>query len=336
MKAYIGTYSNSIYSVEFTPDTGELNNPTPICQTNNPSFISLSSDKKYLYAVQEYESGAVSSFKINQENNQLELLNSQPTNGGHPCYISLDKTNEWLMTANYTGGNITVFPILPDGTIGQSADQINFQNDENNPTYAHPHTVVHEPNGDWIFVTDCGHNNIHIYKLNNTGRLTSHSTTTLPDGTGPRHLAFHKNNQIIYSVNETNLTVSTFQYDSSKGTVEEIQTISALLGTRNEGDSAADIHIHPNGKFLYSSNRGQDSISIFKIKEDFTLELIANHPSGGKTPRNFTIDPTGEWLLVANQNSNNIQNFKIDHETGLLSDQNNIEIPAPSCIVFND
>jgi len=372
MNIYVGSYTNSIFRFNFDAQTGKITDQEIISGLENPSYIALSPGKDYLYAVEEISdfqnqsTGAVSSFKIDHKTQEVKLLNSQSTYGGHPCYLSIDQTGKWLLVANYSGGNISVLPILKNGIIGPATDTINF-NKSNDSNYSHPHCIysnnstlqskelsitynthnlltifnckgiVHEPIGNFVFIADCGLDQIYIYKLNTeNGKLAPHSipSINLPQGTGPRHLEFHKDLDICYSVNETDLTITTYKYDHKLGNLNIIQNLSILPRTKQIGDSAADIHIHPSGKFVYTSSRGHDSIAIFSVNQDGTLESNGYQSSGGKIPRGFGIDPTGHWLLVANQESDNIVSFKIDQTTGELTEVSKAEVKRPTCIKF--
>jgi 6-phosphogluconolactonase len=349
--AYIGTYTETLPHVEgkakgvliyqFDPQTGLLHAQGVATGVVNPSFVTLSADRRFLYAVQEIgeyaggTGGAVSAFAIDSATGNLTLLNTQPTHGAHPCFVSIDQTGEWLLVANYSGGNVTVLPILTTGAIGEPSDVVPHIATAAHTRPPHPHAIVHEPIGNWIVVPDCGLDRVAIYRLNTTtGKLIAHDPpwATLAEGAGPRHLAFHPALPIVYVINETNLTLTTFAYDAQQGHLAELQTLDTLPRPRIAGDSCADIHVHPNGRFVYGSNRGHNSIVIFAVNDDGRLTHLGHHATGGRTPRNFVIDPTGTWLLVANQDSSTIQCLKIDQQTGMLSTGPLNDIPTPVCI----
>ncbi len=355
--AFVGTYTNKttskgIYAYRFDPGTGKLTSHGVAAESEDPSFLAVRPSGKYLYAVNEIDhfgaqkSGAVSAFSIDHKTGKLALLNQAATQGAGPCHISLDKSGKFVLVANYDGGSVAVFPIREDGSVGpasafvqHSGSSVNKERQEG----PHAHWIATSPDNRFALAADLGLDKILIYRFNAAkGSLAPNDPpyAKLNPGAGPRHLAFHPNAKFAYVLTEMENSVTSFAYNASKGSLSPLQTLSTLSSLRKDYSGpkeAAEIAVHPNGKFLYASNRGGvDTISAFGINPGKgTLKLIDEFPTMGKTPRNFAIDPTGKFLLAANQESNNIVTFRIDPATGRLSPTGDIvEAPAPVCITF--
>lgn len=355
MLLYIGTYTNSgksegIYVQKFNLETGQL---TPLHTVKNvvePSFLAIDKSRKFLYAVNEtvefegQKSGAVSAFAIDQKTGNLQFLNQQPSLGGAPCHISVSDNEKFVLVANYLGGNVAVLPIEKDGKIGASvelAQHTGFGLNKDRQEAAHAHSIILAINNRFAFAADLGVDKIFIYAFDDkTGKLILNHTQPFYQtkaGAGPRHFTFHKTGKIAFVINELDLTISSLAFDEKLGTLREIQTVPTLpTGISGVSNSCADIHISPNGKFLYGSNRGHNSIVSFKIDESSgKLEYIEHTSTQGKKPRNFAIDPTGKFLLVANQESDSIVVFRIDEKTGKLQPTGNTaQVPVPVCLKF--
>lgn len=355
MLLYIGTYtstgkSEGIYVHEFDTTTGKL---TPLHIVKNvlePSFLTIDKERKFLYAVNElleYEgkkSGAVSAFAIDQKTGNLQFLNKQSSLGSAPCHISITEDGKFVLVANYLGGNVSVYPIEKDGKLGASVDLVQhsgFGPNKDRQEAAHAHSINLVIPNRFACAADLGIDKIMIYRFDEkTGKLTANEKQPFYQskaGSGPRHLTFHHNGKYGFVINELDLTVSALAFDNKLGTLTEIQTVPTLpSGASTNGVSCADIHISPNGKFLYGSNRGHNSIVSYQIDENTgRLEYIEHTSTMGKKPRNFAIDPSGKFLLVANQDSNNIVIFSIDEKTGKLQSTGNIaSVPTPVCLKF--
>jgi 6-phosphogluconolactonase len=349
---YAGTYGTGqdggIYFCRLNSLTGEIILRGEAKGIDNASFLSIDASNRFLFAVNEVseihgnKGGSVSSFDIDQQNGRLSFINLQPTLGESPCHISIDRTGKFLLITNYTGGNIIVFPIMEGGIIGKNADFIQHKGYSLNPDRQgspHPHSIILSPDNRYVFVPDLGLDKILIYRFNQeTGKLSSNDNPqiSIKPGAGPRHFTFHPDGKFAYVINELDSTVTAFQYNSDKGKLQEIQTISTLPQKFTGASYCADIHVHPDGKFLYGSNRGHNSIAGFIIDpSEGNLELKGFTSTRGDFPRNFAIDPSGQYLLAANQRSNNIVTFRINNETGDLSSTGyTIEIPQPVCIKF--
>ena len=349
---YVGNYGTGqeggIYFCRLQLITGEMIIRGNISGIDNPSFLSMDASNQYLIAVNEVSEingnsgGSVSSFKIDPENGSLTFINMQSTLGESPCHITIDRTGKFILIANYSGGNIIVFPILQDCMIGKNVEFIQHKGKsiipdrQENP---HPHSIILSPDNRYTFVPDLGLDKILIYRFDQkTGKLRSSDIPyiSLKPGAGPRHFTFSRDGKFAYVINELDSTVTAFRYYPDKGNLKEIQTITTLPGDFTGTSYCADIHIHPNNLFLYGSNRGHNSISTFSIDPSKgKLKLKGFTETLGDFPRNFAIDPSGQYLLVANQRSDNIFSFRIKPETGELTPTGyKIEIPKPVCIKF--
>ncbi len=360
MYLYAGTYtkaansisgnSGGIYVLKLDRRSGAMSKVAVSPATSNPSYLALHPDLKYLYAVNENggkgpaDFGSVTAFKIDSGTHQLRLIDSVSSMGKDPCYISLDPSSRFALVANYSSGNFSIFPLNTDGSIGKSSFVI--QDKGKGPNAArqegpHAHMISPDFSGKYIYATDLGTDKVNCFTIDAMKNLLANTgfTTSVTPGAGPRHIAFHQSHRWIYIVNELNGTIEAFKQDTANGKLTRFQIISTLpVGTKIPGD-CADIHITPSGKYLYSSNRGQNnSIAMFSINESTgELSLIGHQSSKGRIPRNFAIDPTGTFLIVANQDSNNIVAFRIDPSTGKLIDLNQeISIPMPVCIKFEN
>jgi 6-phosphogluconolactonase len=348
---FVGTYtrqdSKGIYAFRFQPSTGKL---TPIglaAETENPSFLTIHPNHRFLYAVNEISNfegqsaGSVSSFSIDPKTGMLTPINKTTTRGTIPAHLVVDKTGKSLVVANYGSGSTVAFPVNADGSIAPASAFVQHTGSSTGPRQKgpHAHAVVLSPDNRFVFVPDLGLDQILSYRLDpakSTLTPADPPFTPVTQGSGPRHFAFHPNGSFAYSLSEMGSLVTAFAYDRSTGTLKSLQTISTLPKDFTGTNNSAEIEVHPNGKFLYASNRGHDSIAVFTIDpRNHALTLVENVPTQGKMPRNFAIDPTGAFLLAANQNTNNIVIFRIDQATGRLTPTgDNITAPVPVCLVF--
>jgi len=353
MLVYIGTYTSGksrsegiyIYKLDFA--SGALEPYKTVKNVVEPSFLAIDKNKKYLYAVNEtieYEgakSGAVSAFAINQKTGDLEFLNKQPSLGGAPCHVSVSDNGKFVLVANYIGGNVAVFPIEKNGNLGAAID-LEQHGGETGPNKdrqeaAHAHSINLDENNRFAVACDLGTDKIMVYQFDGeSGKLKSNEQPYFQTkaGAGPRHSVFHPNGKTAFVINELDSSVTSLSFDAKRGTLKEIQTIPTLPVGWAGANTCADIHVAPNGKFLYGSNRGHDSIVSYKINEKTGgLELVEHVSTGGKTPRNFAIDPSGKFLLAANQNSDSIVIFRIDEQSGKLSATGKtVQVPSPVCL----
>ncbi len=354
MLVYIGTYttntgSEGIYVCDFDAGSGELTARHTIKNVAEPSFLTIDKNGKNLYAVNElveYEgkkSGAVSAFAIDQKTGNLTFLNRQPSLGGAPCYITASDNGKFVLVANYVGGNVSVFPVEKNGRLGASVELVQHAGTGPNTERqeaAHAHSIILDRNNRFAFAADLGTDKLMIYEFDaQKGKLkpnAAHPFFKTKPGAGPRHFVFHKSGKHAFLINELDSSLTSLAYDEKRGTLKEIQTLSTLPKDFSGENTCADVHVSPDGRFVYGSNRGHDSIAVFKTDEKTgKIELIEIVSTGGKTPRNFAIDPGGNFLLAANQNSGNIVTFRIDQKTGKLKNTGNeAKVPAPVCLKF--
>ena len=348
LRVYAGTYtsasSEGIYLFELDSASGALTPKGLAVKTGNPSFLALHPDKPILYAVGENagDDGTLSAFAIEPSTGGLTLINAQPSRGGWPCHVAVAPDGDFVAIANYGGGSVWIFPLLPDGSLRAGAAFA--QHSGRGPNAArqdgpHAHGVTFGPTGKFLFVPDLGIDLVMAYRFDHvTGAIVQHEAggARVAPGAGPRHIVFHPDGNFAYVVNELNSTVTAFRYNAGDGALESIQSIATLPPAFTGENTTAEIVVHPTGRFLYASNRGHDTIATFAI-EPATGQLAAlgHTPTGGKTPRNFNVDPSGRFLLAANQDTGNIVVFRIAPETG-LPQPTGIEtrIDAPVCLVF--
>lgn len=344
----VGTYdspkSEGIYVYNFNSNDGSAKEISHI-KTSNPSFLTVSGNQKYVYAVNENadssgKGGKVSSFSFNKKDGQLTFVNSQSSEGNHPCYITTNKSNSKVYVGNYSSGNISVLPISKKGKLDKAIQVIQHEGsgpDTTRQKSPHVHGIFPKKKSSYVYVTDLGTDKIMCYfQGSKSGKLFPSKTkyVSAGAGSGPRHLDFHPNGKYVYLLNELSGSISVFK-DFGNADLQEIQSHSSLPVTYKGKAGSADIHISPDGRFLYASNRaGSNSIAIFSINDATGLITLVGHEySSGETPRNFNFDPTGNFLLVANQNSDEIVVFSINKETGLLSDtKKRIKVGKPVCI----
>ena len=349
---YVGTYttgkSEGIYLYQLNLSSGELTHVATTRGVVNPSFLALAPSRRYLYAVNEVEefagkkSGAVSAFAVDQSTGELRLLNQQPSLGADPCYVDVDAGGRFVLIANYTGGNVAVFPVERDGSLGQATDMkqdrgssVNRERQEG----PHAHCIVLDPTNQFAYSCDLGTDKIMIFRFDaRNGKLMPDEPpwVQVKPGTGPRHLVFHPSGRYVFVLNELHSTVTGFARDRGKGSLQELQTLTTLPKEFTGTNTSADIHVSSDGRFLYCSNRGHDSIAIFTIDaRNGDLTSVGHESTRGMTPRNFAIDPTGAFLLVANQKSDNIVVFRVDQRTGRLSSTDQVaHVPSPVCLKF--
>jgi 6-phosphogluconolactonase len=335
---FVGTYTQNlgfvngkatgIYTCRMDPANGALTVIDSTLDINNPSFLTISPDKKYLYAVAEMamSSGEVWAYKIG-DNGKLLKINAVSSYGTAPCHISMDPSGKFVFVANYGTGNVASYGVKADGGL---TDSLSMQRNGGEQAWAHQ--ILAQPNPKNVWVVDKGADKVFTYNLNEKGQLIAPKSISTAKGAGPRHLALTPNGKFVYVINELNSTINAYSYQAE---LIEIQTISTLPEGFKEGNTTAEIAVHPNGQFVYGSNRGHNSIAIFKIDPNTgKLNWVAHEPTQGAIPRNFMITPNGKLLLVANQNSDNVVAFSIDGATGLLKPTGqNSRVMTPVCLV---
>lgn len=342
---YIGTYtrgeSEGIYVFRMDPQTGKWGDKKLAAEVENPSFLALHPNGRFLYAVGEMAAGGtVSAFAIDSASGELALLNQQPSGGGGPCHVSVDPSGRTVLVANYGGGSVSTFPLQEDGKLGEQAG---FQQHRGTGPNAdrqkgpHAHSIHVDPSGKFALAADLGIDRVRVYRVTEDGGLKENdpSEAALAGGAGPRHLAFHRGKGIAYVINELNSSVTAFSFDAENGELTEKQTVSTLPEDFDGTNWPAEVLVHPSGQFLYGSNRGHDSIVIYRIEADGRLTLAGHESTRGKNPRNFGIDPSGQFLFVAHQDSDDIVAFGIDPESGDLTPTgDSYSVSMPVCVRF--
>jgi len=350
---FVGTYtepegsrSEGIYAYRMDSSSGKLTFETVLKGIVNPAFLAIHPRQGFLYAVNEVQSfagqagGGVSAISIHSTSGGLSLLNDQFSHGEDPCYVSVEQNGRFALIANYSSGSVAMFPIQTDGRLGPATEVIQHSGSSVHPerqTGPHAHCILPDPTNRFAIVADLGLDKILIYRMDlEGGKLHKHAEVDVQAGAGPRHLTFHPNGQYAYLINELNATLTGYRYHVDAGTFEELQTVPALLEDFKGENLCADLHVSPDGKYLYASNRGHDSIVCFLIDENTGRLTYRNHtPTGGREPRNFAISPDGDFLLVANQKTHNIVTFKIDPGTGqLFKTGHEVEVSMPVCLKF--
>lgn len=345
---FIGSYTQGqpatgIYVYTFHPKSGALKQVSFVDDITNPSFINLSPDGHFLYACTDTklpDTGSVTAFKIDATNGKLSFINRQASGGDNPVYLSVHSSGKWLINANYTGGSVSAFALNEDGSIQPSAQSIQFAGKsirEDRQEKPHIHSAVFSPQGDYAFLPDLGSDKIWVFGFDPAKpkplTLIEEDIVVSVPGSGPRHFTFHPTGKFAYCLEELSGFVSSYAYADGA-----LKTIQRIYANKYQQDTcrSADIHISPDGRFLYASNRDgrENTIAIFSIDQsNGMLTLVSHQSTYGDHPRNFTIDPTGRFLLVANMASGNIVVFKRNLKTGLLTrTKNEIQVTSPSCL----
>ncbi len=350
--AYVGTYtgarSEGIYAFRFDPQSGQATPLGCVAKTVNPAFLALNPAGTQLYAANEIgdfagtKCGAVSAFAVDRESGRLRLLNQVSSAGPGPCHLQVDASGRQVLVANYTGGSVAVLPIQPGGSLGEATARVQHSGASVNPDRQrepHAHCVALSPDNRFAFVADLGIDQVKSYRFDPApGTLTANDPpfVALPPGSGPRHLVFHPDGRHAYVINELFSTVGVLDYAAGAGTFHLRQTISTLPTDFAGRTTAAEIAVHPSGRYAYASNRGHDSVAVFAIAaETGQLTLLEHVATGGRTPRHIAIDPTGRFLWVSNQDSNDIRLFRIDPQTGRLQATASVlPVGSPVCVQF--
>ena len=349
---YVGTYTDDpdegIYLYRMDLSTGALEAAGVTREVPNPFFLKIDAEGRRLYAANGMDEtdgepgGTVSAFSIDAETGALSFLNRQPSRGDFPCYLSIDRTGRRLLVGNYNSGSVAVLPILEDGRLGPATDAVQHEGsglDAERQEGPHVHSVVLDPPERHAFVADLGIDKVLIYRFDPAkGSLTpaEPSSVGVAAGAGPRHSRFHPNGRYAYLLNELNSTLTVFEYDHETGSLTEVQSVSALPSRFTGSNYASDVQVLPSGDFLYSSNRGHDSIAVFAVDQDTgRLTEAGYEPAGGSWPWGLALDPTARFLLASNQRSDNVVVFRIEQGTGrLIATGYEAQAPRPVCVEF--
>jgi 6-phosphogluconolactonase len=360
---YVGTYTEpirfgtgkilqgkgeGIYVYRLDETSGALESVRVVAGVVNPSCLALDSAQRCLYAVNELKSyegkpgGSVSAFGVEPKTGDLTFLNKRPTHGTDPCHVLVNKKGTHVFVANFMSGSVCVLPVREDGSLGEASDFLQHQGSGIDPARQagpHAHSVTLDAANRFAFVPDLGLDKLLVYRLDpRRGMLEPNAVPwfKVKPGAGPRHLAFHPTGSVAYLINELDSTVTVLSYDGRSGTFEELQVVPTLPEDFRGESTCADVQVAPSGRFVYGSNRGHDSLAIYKVDQRTGRLTCAGHePTQGRTPRAFGIDPTGRFLLAANQDSDTIVTFRIHPRTGALQPTGHgTQVPTPVCVKF--
>ncbi len=360
---YIGTYTEpirfgtgrilqgkgeGIYVCRLDQTSGSLELVGKTTGVTNPSYLAFGPTGHFLYAVNELKTyqdrptGTVSAFAVDRKTGRLEFLNKRLTHGTDPCHVLVDQKGKYLFVSNFMSGSICVLPVLADGSLGEASDFIQHQGSGIDPTRQqgpHAHSVTLDKAGRFAFVPDLGLDKLMVYRFDpKRGMLEPNAVpwVKMKPGAGPRHVAFHPGSRFAFLINELDSTLASLSYDGRRGTFEVLQIVPTLPEGYRGASDCADVQISPSGAFVFGSNRGHDSIVIYRVNQRTgRLTYVGHEPTRGKTPRSFGIDPTGRFLLVANQDSDTIVTFRIEPRTGkLLPTGHSLRVPTPVCVKF--
>lgn len=344
---YFGTYtgakSRGIYVSRFDDATGKLSAPELAAEIQNPSFIAVHPDGRHLYACGEMnDGGTVSSFSLDPKTGKLALLDKQNSGGAGPCHVAVDASGQCLLVANYGSGSLAVLPIRADGRLAPAVTTIQHHGSSVNTARQagpHAHFIMPSPDNRFALNCDLGLDRVFVYDLDPpAAKLSPNSSRSahVALGSGPRHLAFSPDGRFVYVINEMGGTITVFSYAATNAAMAEVQTVSTLPKDFSGDNTCAEIALRPDGKFLYASNRGHDSIAVFAVNRPTgKLTLVEHQSTLGRTPRYFAVDPTGRWLLAENQNSDSVVVFAMDPDTGRLKPTGqSVTVGSPVCAVF--
>jgi 6-phosphogluconolactonase len=336
---YVGGAGISVYRLDLS--SGDLAHVSTVSDVKNPSFQAIHPTNGFLYSVAEVqEGGALHAFAINPATGALRSLNHQSCTGAGPCHVSVDATGSVALVANYSSGGVAALPIREDGSLGEATSVFQHEGSSTHPGRQqgpHAHSITIDPGNRYAVSADLGIDKVLVYRLDpENGTITPNDPpwVDVQAGAGPRHFAFHPNRKYAYLINELDNTAVAYAYNESRGVLETVQVISTLPGDFTDTSYCADIHVSPDGRFVYGTNRGHDSIVIFKVDAATgKLSFVDFESTRGEFPRNFALDPSGQFLFAANQNTDNIFTYRIDARTGRLTPTGQeVRTPQPVCI----
>lgn len=351
---YVGTYtagtqSKGIYAFRLQTENNEVSQNILLvpmglaAESANPSFLALDAKRRLIFAVNEQAAGGVSAFAVDAATGGLKPINRVSSGGAGPCHLALDPSGRYLAVANYDDGSVAVIPVAADGRLGEASCVVHHHGKSVNPdrqTGPHAHCVTFDPTGRLLFVCDLGLDQILAYRFDSaTGRLTpaDPAFTAVKPGSGPRHLVFRPDGRFAYGINELASSITTYAYDSAAGRLGEVETVSSLPAYFDGPNLAAEISVRPDGKFLYASNRGNETVVLFAVDPDKgTLTYVEEQETGGKRPRHFGIEPSAKHLAIANQDSDSLLVCRIDEGNGRLKPSGVFaQCPSPVCAIFS-
>lgn len=324
----------------FNRESGLLSAPEFLIEAPAPAYFVITPDQRRLYTCNS--TGFVSAYSIGGPGTTLKLLNQVPSGGGDPSYISRDKTGRYVFVANYDGGNIAAWALNTDGSLGNRTAFVQHTGSGVNPQrqkHAYAHSIIPDPSNRFVLAADLGLDKIFVYRFNvKDGSLAPNEPAfaTVDPGSGARHVVFHPNGRWVYLITEMGNRIFLFDWDGKRGALKQVQAVSTLPPDFQGTSTCSEIRVHPSGRFVYSSNRGHDSIAAFTVEpKSGRLSPIQHVPSGGRTPRNFDFDPSAQWLLATNHGSNTAMVFRIDTSSGILTPIGKpVEVPSPFCPRF--
>lgn len=353
---YVGTYTEAlphvsptakgIYAFARADGDSELEYIDWFKSVPNPSFLALHPTGDLLFSVAEVDKvvdgdgGSVASYSVDKATGRLQMLDVHSSMGSWPCHLIMGPGSRHILATNYLNGSLGVIPVAPDGTWQPGAQRVQHEGssvDQERQEGPHAHSINLDPTGEYAIAADLGIDQAKVYRFDNVaGTLTEVSSISVEPGSGPRHFDFHPNGKWAYLLNELSATVTVCHWDGNAATLTGVQTIATLPEDWDGHVSTADIHVHPSGQWVYSSNRGHDSITMFAVDQaNGQLTLLGRESTQGKTPRNFALDPEGQKLYAANQDSDSIVVFDIDLDTGLLHATGEVvAVPNPICLKF--
>lgn len=351
---FVGTYTRGgggkgIYVFRMDGESGSMTQVHVEEGIVNPSFLAIHPNQKFLYAVNEVAEtsgvpgGALTAYAIDTGSGALKRINRQSTGGSGPCHVGIDATGKYAIVANYDGGSVCMLPIDEDGSLKPSSDFIqHYGGTKVNPQRqekAHAHSVNIDPGNRFVIVNDLGLDQLRVYEMDlETGKLAYKETPSIKStpGAGPRHLDFHPNGRFAYAINELGSTVTAYRYNPDTGRLSKLNQLSTLPKGYSGENTTADVHVSPDGKFVYGSNRGHNTLAIFQINgSDGSIKFVDDQSTGGKTPRNFGIHPDGKFLYAANQDSDSVIQFEVNRATGELTPVGReIRCQMPVCLKF--
>ncbi len=345
---YVGTFSTrdskGIYVFEFDRAAGKFQALQTVTEGKSPNFLALHPNGKLLYAIYSEGTladnpagGSVVSFKIDPKTGFLTKLNEQSSEGRGPAHLSIDPKGKFAFVSNYGGGNIAIYPIQKDGSLGKASDFIQHEGSSTHPSRQkgpHVHSATPSIDGKFVYVSDLGIDKVMIYEVTKDGKLKSAGSASSTPSSGPRHFAVHPNGKFGFSAEELSSTIASYAINTSTGALSALERVNMLPSDFSETNSAADIHVSPDGKYLYASNRGHESLVIFSIDQNTgKLSFVGHESTKGKHPRNFYVDNKGDFAIVANMNTDNVVFYKRDKLSGKLTPTGEeLSIPAPVSI----